>query len=299
MVTSSRLRRALQVEHDLAGQPVVVVIQQELVIRQHAGRVAQGAQHPGAQLELVGAQVQDQVVQFAGHGQGPEPGALLVQPVQAARGPGVRSGHGDLGHPPRAVQPGRHVVVGDHPHEVGPAGGWSPRGGDSGGPGGSASRGGPPGQHPMAVLPCQRGQLDARPRQCRWAARPPPGQFPCPLADHLVPLGPGDGLVDQPPGHGLLAGQALGLGGEVVRAVAAHVPLVHHPGQPAGAGQHPEQGKFRQRHRGRAVIDEHDVFARKRQLVASLARGGPVPARPGRSARPSSRWRPRYRCGFR
>ena len=102
-----------------------------------------------------------------------------------------------------------------------------------------------------------------------------PGQFPGPLADHLVPLGPGDGLVDQPPGHGLLAGQALGLGGEVVRAVAAHVPLVHHPGQPAGAGQHPEQGKFRQRHRGRAVVDEHDVLARQGQLVAP-ARGGPV-----------------------
>jgi benzoyl-CoA-dihydrodiol lyase len=36
--------------------------------------------------------------------------------------------------------------------EVGPAGGWSPRGGDSGGPGGSASRGGPPGPAQPATV---------------------------------------------------------------------------------------------------------------------------------------------------
>ena len=101
----------------------------------------------------------------------------------------------------------------------------------------------------------------------------PRGQFPGPLPDDLVPLRPGHGFVDQPPGHGLLAAQALGLGGEVVRAVAAHVPLVHHPGQAAGAGQHPEQRQFRQRHRRRAVVDEHDVLAGQSQLVAAAGRG--------------------------
>ena len=73
------------------------VVQQQPVVGQHPRRVTCGAQHPGAQLQLVGAQVQDQVVQLAGHGQRPEPGALGVHRGDVGRGALARAADGDLG----------------------------------------------------------------------------------------------------------------------------------------------------------------------------------------------------------
>ena len=84
----------------------------------------------------------------------------------------------------------------------------------------------------------------------------------------------GDG-VDQAPVDGLLAPDALGPGGEHVGQVAADVALVDDPGEPAGAGQHAQQRHLGQRHRRRPVVDEHDLVARQRQLVAA-AGGGAV-----------------------
>ena len=55
--------------------------------------------------------------------------------------------------------------------------------------------------------------------------------------------------------------------------VAAHLALVGDAGEPAGAGQHREQRQFRQRHRRRAVVDQHDVVGRERELVAAARRG--------------------------
>src|SRR5579875_2092690 len=52
--------------------------QQQPVMGQHQPRVAAAAQQPGAKLRLVGAQVQDQVVQLAGHRERPEAGPLLA-----------------------------------------------------------------------------------------------------------------------------------------------------------------------------------------------------------------------------
>ena len=66
---------------------------------------------------------------------------------------------------------------------------------------------------------------------------------------------------------------ALGLRGEHVGEVAAHVALVDHPGQPAGAGQHGEQRHLGQRDRRRPIVDEQDLVARQRQLVAAAGRG--------------------------
>ena len=51
--------------------------------------------------------------------------------------------------------------------------------------------------------------------------------------------------------------------------IAADPAFVGDAGEPAGAGQHCQQRQFRQRHRRRAVIDEHDVIGRQRQFVTA------------------------------
>jgi len=55
--------------------------------------------------------------------------------------------------------------------------------------------------------------------------------------------------------------------------VAAHLALVDHPRQPAGARQHREQRHFRQRHRGRAVVGEDDVIGGQREFITAASRG--------------------------
>ena len=80
-------------------------------------------------------------------------------------------------------------------------------------------------------------------------------------------------LVDQPPVDRALALDALLGGAEHVGMVAPHLALVGDAGEPAGAGQHREQRQFRQRHRRRAVVDQHDVVGRERELVAAAGRG--------------------------
>ena len=72
------LQGALEVVHDLVDEPVAAVVKQQLIVGQHPPRVAAVWMHPGAELEFVGAQVEDQVVERAGHGERPEGGALLV-----------------------------------------------------------------------------------------------------------------------------------------------------------------------------------------------------------------------------
>ena len=54
-----------------------------------------------------------------------------------------------------------------------------------------------------------------------------------------------------------------------VGEVAPHPPLVDHARQAAGAGQHAEQRRLRQADRGIAVVDEENLVAGERQLVAA------------------------------
>ncbi len=82
-------------------------------------------------------------------------------------------------------------------------------------------------------------------------------------------------LVDQPPLDRARAPDALGGGREEVGVVAPYPALVDQAGEAAGAGQHAEQGHLRQRHGGRAVVDQHDLVAGECQLVAAT-RGGAV-----------------------
>ena len=50
----------------LVAEPVAGVSQQEVVVGEHPGCLALGAEHPRTELVLVSAQVQDQVIKLAG-----------------------------------------------------------------------------------------------------------------------------------------------------------------------------------------------------------------------------------------
>ena len=76
-------------------------------------------------------------------------------------------------------------------------------------------------------------------------------------------------LVDQPPFHRLGAADAFFDRAEHVGAVAPHLALVGDAGEPAGARQHREQRRLRQRHRRAAVVDQHDVIGGERQFIAA------------------------------
>ena len=120
LVTSSRLRVRLRYCVGLVHEPVVGQVAELRVVRQDAVDVAAGADHPGAELLLVGAQPQHQVVERAGDRERP--------PVHALRQHGGRVGrrvlggtvHGDLDAAVRAGDPGGDERVGDGVAVLGP-----------------------------------------------------------------------------------------------------------------------------------------------------------------------------------
>ena len=99
------------------------------------------------------------------------------------------------------------------------------------------------------------------------------GEFLGALGDFGLELAVRHDLVDQPPLHRALALDAFLDGAEIIGVVAAHLALVDHARQAAGARQHRQQRHFRQRHRGRAVVGEDDVIGRQRQFIAAAGRG--------------------------
>ncbi len=114
--------------------------------------------------------------------------------------------------------------------------------------------------------PRQRGQRNA------FAVAVAPGgggEFPGALGDLGLQLAVRHDLVDQPPLHRALALDALLDGAEIIGVVAAHLALVDHPRQPAGARQHRQQRHFRQRHRGCAVVGKDDVIGGKCEFVSA------------------------------
>ena len=78
-----------------------------------------------------------------------------------------------------------------------------------------------------------------------------------------------DDLVDEAPLDGALAADALGDRAEDVGEVAAHLALVDDAREAAGAGQHAEQRRLGQADRAGAVVDQDDLVAGERELVAA------------------------------
>ena len=87
--------------------------------------------------------------------------------------------------------------------------------------------------------------------------------------DRLLELTRRMDRVHEPPGHRALALDAFDERAEDVGEVAPHVPLVDDPRQTASAGQHAEQRRLRQAHGGVAIVDEDDLVAGQRELVAA------------------------------
>ena len=138
----------------------------------------------------------------------------------------------------------------------------------------------------VSAMPLRRG----RPVRLRR-------EFPGARRHRLVELGARHHLVDQPPVDRALALDAFLGGAEHVGMVAPHLALVGDAGEAAGAGQHREQRQLGQRHRRRAVVDQHDVVGGERELVAA-ARRGAVHDADGAAGR-NARSHPRCRCASR
>jgi hypothetical protein len=124
----------------------------------------------------------------------------------------------------------------------------------------------------------QRVGLDRALQRRQGDARPSAGRSlfsaSCGALAHLLGelRGLGD-VVDQAPVLGLLAAHAFGGGAEDVGQVVAHVALVGHAGQAAGAGQHAQQRHLGQADGAAAVVDQDDLVAGQRQLVAAAGAG--------------------------
>jgi hypothetical protein len=191
------------------------------------------AEHPGAQLELVGAQVQDRVVELAAQRQRPPLRARLVDALGGRGLLGARGVDHEGGDPLVPVQLDRQVGVADG---VAVDGAVERRQRDPPGVGGTV-----------------RG---------RRALARDPGAV-------LEQLGRRGELVDEPPLDGPLAPHALLQRREDVRAVATHAPLVGHTRQAAGPGQDRQQRHLGQGHGGGVVVGQDQVVARQRQLVAA------------------------------
>ncbi len=75
--------------------------------------------------------------------------------------------------------------------------------------------------------------------------------------------------VDETPGQSLLAAHAFAGGAKDVRKVVADVALVGQPCQTACPREHAEQRHLGQADGARAVVDQDDLVAGQRQLVAA------------------------------
>ena len=89
------------------------------------------------------------------------------------------------------------------------------------------------------------------------------------LRDRLLELAGRIDGIDEPAFDGALAAHAFGQRAEIVGEVAAHLALVDDAREAAGAGQHAEERRLRQANRRAAIVDEHDLVARERELVAA------------------------------
>src|ERR1035441_4869049 len=95
VLTKKSGQGALEVVHDLVDEPVSGILRQQLIMGEHPLRIADGLDHPGAALDFAGPQVEDQVIELAGHRERPERGALLMDRSHVRGCAGVRAGDGD------------------------------------------------------------------------------------------------------------------------------------------------------------------------------------------------------------
>jgi len=164
---------------------------------------------PEADRFLVGAQVQDQIVELARQRERPERVAGSMNPARVRRRRLGRPAHRDLGEGTPSIDVTRDVAVAD---AVAVDRALERRQGDTAGPGRTIGAGGELGGAPPHDLVERRARRD---------------------------------LVDETPFHGPRALDSLLDRAEEVGAVAAHAALVDQPREAAGAGEHGEQRDLR------------------------------------------------------
>ena len=222
---------------DFARQPMLLVGIEEMIVGENLRRLARRFEDDRGDVELVEPDIEDRVVELARELQRPELCAERHHGVGRSRRRRGRPAQRDGGDAFRAIEFDRE----------------------------------------RAVFDAVRGER-ARQRRERNAfagavARRLCGEFLGARHDGVVEFRARHHVVDQPPFDRALAFDAFLGGAEHVGMVAAHFALVGDAGEPAGAGQHREQRQFRQRHRSRAVVHQHDVVGGERQLIAAAGRG--------------------------
>ena len=223
-------------QNDFAREPVRRrQVRDRRVVGRHQLGVPLRLEEPEADLLLVEAQAADGIVQLAEQAQ--HPGSA---PLPAERR-GVSWGRSF-----RPLQPdGRGAALSVHcdVHE---------RVGDV----------------PCADPGVQRRKTDTGPALSRRRG----GQTREAIPHQLVEAALRGDVVHESPVPGPLPLDPLRRGAEDIGVIAAHPPLVHQPRQPAGPRKDAEERHLGQAHRGAPVVDQEDLVAGERQLVAASRR---------------------------
>ena len=215
----------------LVDEPVVRAGEQRVGTEDRLGG-ALGAQRHERDLAEVHAQVQERVVELPERLQQPPRRALGVRGLRVRR-PALGGADRELGEP---------FALGEVQRDVG-----------------VLERAG------RLLAVGDRGERDA----CRRVGGRLVGELTGHLGDGLVPLGEGGNAIDEVPLDRALALDPLRDGAEHVGAVPADLALVRDACQATRTGQHAEERDLGERHRAVAVVDEQDLVAGERQLVAA------------------------------
>ncbi len=231
------LEHALPFQRDFAGEPVLGIGFQEFVVGEDGFGIALRLEHDHRGVELVQANIENGIVQFASKPQRPELGALRHHIVGGFWRRGVGPAQGDGREPPGSGELHGDGAVFDAIRRM------------------------------LALEGLQRNPLGV-PRTIGLGR-----EFFHPLLHHLIQLGVRHHLVDQPPFDRALALDALFRRAEHVGMIAAHLALVGDAGEPAGSRQHREQRQLRQRHGRGTVVGQDDVVGGERQFIAAAGAG--------------------------
>ena len=210
-------------------------------MREHLRCVAAGANHPSPDLVLIGAQHQDRVVELTRKLEWIPRGALRLRCAGIGRRRCIRREHRNVGDPCSTVDLDLHGFI--------------------------AIR-------VLLDVACQRRQCNAlRSQTTLQRRRNARGQRDGAFAYDAREVDRLRQSVYQPPVDRPLAAHAFGRRAKNIGEIAPQLALVGEPRKPAGARQDAQQRHLREAYRGGAIVDQKNLIAGKRQLVAAAGAG--------------------------
>ena len=215
---------------------MVFVGVEEMFVGHHLGGIARRLEDDGRDIELVEANMQDRVVEFARELERPE---FRTERHHGLGGCGrrrIRPAQCNRGNSTTAVEVYGNRAIADAVRREG------------------------------AV---ERRKFDAL---CAVAAAGSRSEFARARRNRLFELGARRDFIDQPPIKCAFSLHTLLGGAKKVGVIAPYFSLVGDTRQAAGARQHRKQWQFRQGDSRRAVIDQHDVVGCQCELVAAAGR---------------------------